>query len=104
LEQVFGFEFAAGPAITLLELDSEKVIGFFESAVLYAGLAAIALELQRYNRIGRNGFFEFKTGSRRGNVFKDCPLTASGSEFRFPLNFNQICAKLSFFFSFGSHA
>jgi hypothetical protein len=47
LDQVFGFESAAGPAIPLLKLDSKEVVGFLEFAVFYAGLTAFALELQR---------------------------------------------------------
>jgi hypothetical protein len=46
LDQVFGFESAARPAISLLKLDSKQVVGFFEFAVFDAGLAVFALELK----------------------------------------------------------
>jgi len=46
LNQVLGFEPAARPSIPLLELDAKQVIRFFESAVFYASLTAVAFKLQ----------------------------------------------------------
>ncbi len=60
LYQVFRFESAAGPAISLLELNSKQVICLFEFAVFYAGLTAIAFELKRDDGIGRNRLFKLE--------------------------------------------
>ena len=103
LNQVLGFKSAAGPAIALLKLDTKKVIRFFEFAVFYAGLTAVAFELERNKSVRCNGFFEFKTCTGCGYIFEDCPFTAGRTKFRFPLYLNQICAKLSIFSSFSSH-
>jgi hypothetical protein len=47
LNQVLGFELTARPAIALLKLDTKQVVRFFEFAVFYAGLTAVAFELER---------------------------------------------------------
>jgi hypothetical protein len=99
LDQMFGLESAAGPAISLLKLDSKEVVGFFEFAIFYAGLAVFALELQRYNRIERNRFLYFEAGAGWRNIFQDSPLAAGGPEFRLPLNLYQVRTKLSIIFS-----
>ena len=39
---MLGFEFAAGPAVSLLELHSEQVIRPIVLAVFYAGLTAVS--------------------------------------------------------------
>ena len=96
---MLGFESAAGPTIYLLKLDSKEVVGFFEFAIFYAGLAVFAFELQRYNRIERNRLLDFEACTGCGNIFQDSPLAAGGSEFRLPLHLYQVRAKLSIIFS-----
>jgi hypothetical protein len=103
LNQVLGLEPASRPAVALLKLDAEQVVRFFKFAVFYASLAAVALELKRNKSVRRNRFFEFKTGTRRGYIFEDCPFAAGRTEFRFPLHLDQIRTKLSIFSSFSSH-
>jgi hypothetical protein len=103
LNQVLRFESAARPSVSLLKLDANQIIRFFEFAVFYSGLTAVAFELQRNNGIGRDGLFEFKTCTRSGDIFQNCPFTARRTEFRFPLHFNQIRTKFSLFSSFSSH-
>jgi hypothetical protein len=49
---VFRFKSAAGPAISLLKLDSKEVVGFFVFAIFYSGLTVFALEVKRNNGIG----------------------------------------------------
>jgi len=104
LDQMLGFESAAGPTISLLKLDSKEVVGFFKFAIFYAGLAVFALELQGYQGIERNRLLDFEARAGCANVFQDSPLTAGGPEFRLPLYLYQVCAKLSIIFSsFISH-
>jgi hypothetical protein len=45
LDQMLGFESAAGPTISILKLDSKEVVGFCKFAIFYSGLAVFALEL-----------------------------------------------------------
>jgi hypothetical protein len=99
LEQVFGLEPAAGPAVSSLKLDSEKIVSFFVFAIFDASLTAFTLEVKRNNRIGRNRLFEFKACAGRRNVFQNRPLTAAGSKFRLPVDLYQVRAKLSVTFS-----
>jgi hypothetical protein len=95
LDQVFGFEPAAGPSVSLFKHDSKEVIGFLIFAVFDAGLAALILELKGKNRSGRNWLLDFEACSGWGDIFQDRPLAACGSEVRLPLNLYQVGAKLS---------
>ena len=99
LDQMLGFESAAGPTISILKLDSKEVVGFCEFAIFYSGLAVFALELQRYQGIERNRLLDFQARAGCANVFQDSPLTAGGTEFRLPLHLYQVRAKLSIIFS-----
>lgn len=103
LEQVIGSKPAAGPAISLFKLNTQQVVDLVELAVFYAGLTTIALKLQGNNSIRWDRGLDFKTCTRRRNVFENCPFAMNGTGFRFPLDFNQIGAKLSIFQSIVSH-
>jgi hypothetical protein len=54
LYQVPGLEFSAGPAITLLELDTEEIIIVVRFAILYPCLTVVAFKLKRNEGIGLN--------------------------------------------------
>jgi hypothetical protein len=94
---------AAGPAITLLKLNAQQIVDLVELTVFYASLTMIALKLQGNNSIRRDRGVDFKACARRGNVFENSPFTANGTGFRFPLDFDQIGAKLSIFQPFVFH-
>jgi hypothetical protein len=63
LNEVFGFEFPAGPAISLLELNPELVTRPVELAVFDTGLAFVSGEFQRHNGSRRDGLFAFEAGA-----------------------------------------
>ena len=97
------FEFAAGPAISILKMNSKQIVYFIRLAIFDSRLAAILFKLERDNGIRWYKFFEFETCTGCRNVFQDRPLIAGGAGFGFPLNFNKISAKLSVFLTFWSH-
>jgi len=74
LDQVIGLKFAARPAISLLELDSEEIVDLDEFAVFDTSRAAVIRELDFDNGIGRDGLFNFKAGPRSRNIFQNGPL------------------------------
>jgi hypothetical protein len=61
LYQVPGLKFSAGPAITLLELDTEKIIIVIRFAILYPCLTAVAFKLKRNESIGLNWLLDHET-------------------------------------------
>lgn len=98
-----GFEFAAGPSVSLFELHAEQILHLIESAILYPRPAAVCGELERNNRIGRNGLLNFKAGARCGYVFQNCPLALTGAGCWTPFDLYKVSAKLSVFSSFRTH-
>ena len=96
---MFRFEFSAGPAIPLLELNTKQVVRFFELAIFYAGLTAVGFKFQRKKGVGCDRLLKFEARARWRDIFQNSPLASSGPEFRFPLHFDQICTKFSVFSS-----
>ena len=100
---MIGFELAARPAVSLLKPNSEQIICISKLAKFDSSLTAALRELESDDCVGGYGFFKSNACTRSGNIFQDCPLTSRRSGLFLPLNFNQISAKLSVFFSPGPH-
>lgn len=103
LNQMIGFELAAGPAVSLLKLNSEQIACFCKLAVFDSSLTAVLRELKRNDCVGGYGFFKSNACARSRNIFQDCPLTSSRSGRFHPLHFHEISAKLSILLSIRPH-
>jgi hypothetical protein len=64
LDQMIRFKLSAGPAIPLLELNSEEIVCFGKSAVLDARLTGVFLEMKSDDASRRNKFLDFDTCAR----------------------------------------
>lgn len=103
LEQMLRLIFAAGPAVSLFKFNSKEIIDPVQFAVPYTGLTVIAGKLEVHDGFGRNWLFDFETRTRSGDIFEYCPLAVSGAGWSFPLDFDEIGAKLPFLMTPWSH-
>ncbi len=100
---MIGFELEAGPAVSLLKLNSDQIVCFCKLAVFSSSLTAVLRELESDDCVGGYGFFKSDACTRSGNIFQDCPLTSSRSGPFLPLHFYEISTKLSILLSIRPH-
>ena len=90
---------AAGPSVSLFELNAKQKFHFVKSAVFDTSLAMIRSELEGHNGVGRNRRLNFQAGARWGDVLQNRPLAIGWTELGIPLNLHKIGAKVSIFSS-----
>lgn len=104
LNQMTGLEFAPGPAISLCKFNPDEIFHRVEPAVYYTRLASIRRKFHGNSCVRLNLVFHFQACARGGYIIQDAPLALCRAGFRFPLNFDKVCAKFPVFTSFRYHA
>jgi len=77
LQQVLRLELAARPAISFFELNPQLIVQPVHFAILDAGFAVIAGELEVYNGVGRYGFVDSQASSGGRYVIEYGPLAVN---------------------------